>query len=81
MIGAGSFGTALAVLLARSGLRVTLLTRSAEQAQLLSRERENRRYLPGVQLPAQLAIEPASAGVARADLVFLAVPSRALAGR
>ena len=79
VIGAGSFGTALAVLLARSGLRVTLLTRSAEQAQLLSRERENRRYLPGVQLPSRLAIEPASAGVARADLVFLAVPSRALA--
>ena len=35
-------------------------------------------YLPGVVLPAQLRVEPASAGVARADYVFLAVPSQAM---
>ena len=78
VIGAGSFGTALAVLLARGGLRTTLQTRTAEQAALIDRERENRRYLPGVELPSQLRIEPASAGLARADYVFLAVPSRGL---
>lgn len=78
VIGAGSFGTALAVLLARGGLRTTLQTRSEEQAQTLQRERRNEAYLPGVELPAQLRIEPASAGVERADYVFLAVPSRAL---
>ena len=78
MIGAGSFGTALAVLLARGGLRTTLQTRTAEQAALIDRERENRQYLPGVELPSQLRIEPASAGVARADYVFLAVPSSGL---
>ncbi len=75
VIGAGSFGTALAVLLARAGLRTTLQTRSAEQARTIDAERENRHYLPGVQLPSQLRVEPASAGVARADYVFLAVPS------
>ena len=78
VIGAGSFGTALAVLLARGGLRTTLQTRTAEQAQTLQRERRNDAYLPGVELPAQLRIEPASAGVERADYVFLAVPSRGL---
>lgn len=78
MIGAGSFGTALAVLLARGGLRTTLQTRTPEQAQTLERERENAVYLPGVELPPQLRIEPASAGVERADFVFLAVPSRGL---
>ena len=78
VIGAGSFGTALAVLLDRAGLRTTLQTRSAEQANTLDRERENREYLPGVELPAALRVEAASAGVARADLIFLAVPSRAL---
>jgi len=78
VIGAGSFGTALAVLLARGGLRTTLQARTAEQAALLANERENRAYLPGVQLPAQLRVEPTSAGVARADYVFLAVPSRGL---
>ena len=79
MIGAGSFGTALAVLLARGGLRTTLQTRTAEQATAARRaSARTARYLPGVELPAQLRIEPASAGVARADYVFLAVPSRGL---
>jgi len=78
VIGAGSFGTALALLLSRGGLRTTLQTRTAEQATLIDQQRENRQYLPGVELPAQLRIEPASAGVARADYVFLAVPSRGL---
>ena len=76
VIGAGSFGTALAVLLVRGGLRTTLQTRTAEQAALLESERENRAYLPGVELPPGLKVEPAAAGVARADYVFLAVPSR-----
>ncbi len=78
VIGAGSFGTALAVLLARGGLRTTLQARTAEQAQLLESERENAGYLPGVELPGQLRIESTSAGVARADYVFLAVPSGGL---
>jgi glycerol-3-phosphate dehydrogenase (NAD(P)+) len=78
VIGAGSFGTALAVLLARGGLRTTLQTRTAEQARALEEQRENRAYLPGVVLPAQLRIEPSTAGLARADYVFLAVPSQEL---
>jgi glycerol-3-phosphate dehydrogenase (NAD(P)+) len=78
VIGAGSFGTALAVLLARGGLRTTLQARTPDQAEALESERENRRYLPGVELPTQLRVEPTSAGVAKADYVFLAVPSRCL---
>ncbi|HEX5853210.1 MAG TPA: NAD(P)H-dependent glycerol-3-phosphate dehydrogenase [Solirubrobacteraceae bacterium] len=78
VIGAGSFGTALAVLLARGGLRTTLQTRTEDQAASIERERENRAYLPGVELPSHLRVEPASVGVARADYVFLAVPSRGL---
>jgi glycerol-3-phosphate dehydrogenase (NAD(P)+) len=78
VIGAGSFGTALAVLLSRGGLRTTLQARTAVQAQRLESERENATYLPGVELPGQLRIESARAGVARADYVFLAVPSRGL---
>jgi len=79
VIGAGSFGTALAVLLARGGLRTTLQTRTPEQAVTLDSERQNTVYLPGVELPAQLRIEGASGGVERADYVFLAVPSHGLA--
>jgi glycerol-3-phosphate dehydrogenase (NAD(P)+) len=79
VIGAGSFGTAIAVLLVRSGLRTTLQTRTAAQAELLAQARENAAYLPQVELPPQLRIEPVSAGLARADYVFLGVPSNGLA--
>jgi glycerol-3-phosphate dehydrogenase (NAD(P)+) len=78
VIGAGSFGTALAIVLARGGLRTTLQARTAEQAQRLAQERENRTYLPGVELLPGLRVEAATAGVARADYVFLAVPSQEL---
>lgn len=78
VIGAGSFGTALAVLLARGGLRTTLQTRTPAQADAINEARANPTYLPDVELPAALRIEPTTNGVARADYVFLAVPSQAL---
>src|SRR4051794_1509109 len=78
VVGAGSFGTAVAVLLTRAGMRTTLQTRTAEQAKLLADERENKTYLAGVALPRELRIEPVGSGLARADLVFLGVPSRGL---
>jgi glycerol-3-phosphate dehydrogenase (NAD(P)+) len=78
VIGAGSFGTAVAVLLSRSGWRTTLQTRTAEQAQALSEQRENKVYLAGVELPKELRIEAATTGIAKADYVFLAVPSHGL---
>jgi glycerol-3-phosphate dehydrogenase (NAD(P)+) len=75
VIGAGSFGTAVAVLLARGGLRTTLKARTEEQAHRLQEDRENRSYLGGVAFPRELRIEHAGAGLARADYVFLGVPS------
>ncbi len=71
VVGAGSFGTAIAVLLARGGLRTTLQTRTEEQAEQMRETRENSRYLPGVQLPQELRIESVDAGLSRAELVFL----------
>ena len=78
VVGAGSFGTAVAVLLARGGLRTTLQTRTPEQAALLQSARENAVYLPEVALPPELRIESADVGLARYDLVFLGVPSGGL---
>ena len=78
VIGAGSFGTAVALLLARGGFRTTLQTRLPEQAEQLQADRENRVYLPGVEFPRDLRVEPVSAGLASANYVFLAVPSRGL---
>jgi glycerol-3-phosphate dehydrogenase (NAD(P)+) len=78
VVGAGSFGTAVAVLLARGGLRTTLQTRTKEQADRLLRDRENQAYLAGVELPRELRVEQLDAGLQRADYVFLGVPSDGL---
>jgi glycerol-3-phosphate dehydrogenase (NAD(P)+) len=79
VVGAGSWGTALAVALARAGLEVDLGCRSAEQAEEVGRERQNARYLPGVRLPDAVRVARASElKLAAQDLVCLAVPARAL---
>ncbi len=80
MVGAGSFGTAIALLLERAGVRTTLLCRMAQQAARLEATRENARYLPGVSLPSGLKIQPFGARehFQRPDLLFLAVPSQDL---
>jgi 1-acyl-sn-glycerol-3-phosphate acyltransferase len=79
VIGAGTWGTSVAVMLARAGLEVDLGTRTREQAEQLAATRVNERYLPGVQLPA--AVRPARASeleLSRHDLVCFAVPAAAL---
>jgi glycerol-3-phosphate dehydrogenase (NAD(P)+) len=78
VVGAGSFGTAVAVLLARGGFRTTLQTRTPEQCARLEADRENKAYLAEVILPRELRIESAASGLARADYVFLGVPSGGL---
>jgi len=79
VIGAGSWGTAVAVLLARGGLEVELGTRTEEKAEEILAKRENEPYLPGVKLPDGLVVKRATEiELAGCDLVCLAVPSRAL---
>ncbi|MBV9715410.1 MAG: 1-acyl-sn-glycerol-3-phosphate acyltransferase [Solirubrobacterales bacterium] len=79
IIGAGSFGTSLAVCLARAGFEVELGCRTREQAQILGRERTNSAYLPGVELPDSVRVtRAANLALERHDLVCLAVPARAL---
>ena len=82
VIGGGSFGTAVSLLLVRAGARTTLLCRSAEQVTELIERGENEHYLPGVALPRELKVRQFAAHPEqfhRADLVFLAVPSKGLA--
>lgn len=79
VIGAGSWGTGLAIALSRAGVSVELGCRTEEQARELAAARENRHYLPGVRLPDSIRIERAGALELReADLVCLAVPTREL---
>jgi glycerol-3-phosphate dehydrogenase (NAD(P)+) len=79
VIGAGSWGTSVAVTLAGAGLEVELGCRTAEQAQILADTRENARYLPGVELPdAVHVMRAADLNLEGHDVVCLAVPARAL---
>jgi glycerol-3-phosphate dehydrogenase (NAD(P)+) len=79
IIGAGTWGTSLAVSLAHAGLEVELGCRTEEQAQTLRDARQNERYLPGIALPESVRIgRAAELELGGHDLVCLAVPARGL---
>lgn len=75
IIGAGAWGTALAVLWANAGRAVTLVARTAEAASDLTKARENAAYLPGIMLPDGLEI---TSDIPQADLWVIATPAQAL---
>jgi glycerol-3-phosphate dehydrogenase (NAD(P)+) len=78
VLGAGSWGTALAALLARHGYPTTLWGRDAERVRALAGAHENTRYLPGVALPDSLrATTDLAAAVRRADWILVVTPSHA----
>ena len=79
VVGAGAWGTAFAVHLARLGRPVVLVPRRPEQAAALLATRENRDYLAGVALPESLVITAdLSAALGVSTVVLLACPSQAL---
>ncbi|MGW5438298.1 NAD(P)H-dependent glycerol-3-phosphate dehydrogenase [Nocardia asteroides] len=78
VMGAGSWGTAFAKVLAEAGTEVTIWARRGEVAQALDSEHRNPFYLPGVQLPPVRATDDHRAALDGADLVVLAVPSQSL---
>lgn len=79
VIGAGGWGTALAMLLVEAGHSVRLWVRRSALCAQLVRERENTPYLPGVSLPESLGYTISLAEAVRvAQLLVLAVPSHAM---
>ncbi|ODA40381.1 NAD(P)H-dependent glycerol-3-phosphate dehydrogenase [Desulfosporosinus sp. BG] len=75
--GAGSWGSALAVLLANAGHQVSLIGRQPDEMERLKKQRENARYLPGVVLPPGL-LPTTDLTLLKADLVVLSVPSHSV---
>ena len=76
IVGAGSWGTALAILLARNDRGVRLWSVDKSELDPLPAERENKRYLPGVRFPEPLAIEfELPKLVAACDDLLVVVPS------
>jgi len=79
VIGAGSFGTTFAKVLADAGCDVTIWARRPEVAQEIQVAKRNTQYLPGINLPKSLrATSELSRAVSGASLVFLAVPSQSM---
>ncbi|HEX7080966.1 MAG TPA: NAD(P)H-dependent glycerol-3-phosphate dehydrogenase [Gammaproteobacteria bacterium] len=78
VLGAGSWGTALAIQLARAGRPTVLWARDAEQVRTMRAERRNPRYLPDAPFPEALEVTADfAAAVGAADDVLIVVPSHA----
>ena len=76
IVGTTTWGTTLAVTLANRGLPVTLLARTAAEAEVLESERKNSRFLPQTPFPESLRVTAdARKAVSSAGVVILAVPS------
>jgi len=81
VLGAGSWGTALAILLARNGVPNTLWARDQAMVSAMQDTRCNPRYLPGVLLPEEISLtSDLPTGLNRAEIVLIVVPSHAFCG-
>ncbi len=78
ILGAGSWGTALAVLWAKQGRQITLWGHNPERIAQLASSRKNLEYLPGVFLPPAIEVTDKLTDCADADLVVFVTPSVAL---
>ena len=78
ILGAGSWGTALAHLWAKGGNQVLLWGHDPGRTETLNTTRENTAYLPGVKLPASIQVTSDLADCATADLIVVVTPSIAV---
>ncbi|GGA89059.1 glycerol-3-phosphate dehydrogenase [NAD(P)+] [Neiella marina] len=80
VLGAGSYGTALALLIARNGHQTLLWGHEADHVERLQADRENKEFLPGVEFPDTLAVTNDIAEAASAcNTILVVVPSFAFA--
>ncbi|MBD57235.1 NAD(P)H-dependent glycerol-3-phosphate dehydrogenase [Pseudoalteromonas sp. SSMSWG5] len=81
VLGAGSYGTALAICFARNGHPVTLWGRNSDDVATLAAERKNQRYVPDVTFPESLKLEAdLETAVKASKIILVVVPSHAFAG-
>ena len=78
VVGAGSWGTALALLLQGNGLPTTVWGHEQETISSIREHRENRVYLPGVTLPPELQFTSELHDLASSDLILIVTPSKAV---
>jgi glycerol-3-phosphate dehydrogenase (NAD(P)+) len=79
IIGTGSFGTAIGILLTKKGYNVKMWDRKKEMLDEINKTKENIRYLPGVLIPSNLKTEASIENcLLNADVIVMAVPSHAV---
>ncbi|MEP2782455.1 MAG: NAD(P)H-dependent glycerol-3-phosphate dehydrogenase [Pseudoruegeria sp.] len=79
VLGAGAFGTALAITLARTGQPVLLWARNEAHADALNTSRENALRLPGAPLPSSIEVTSLMSRLGGTETILLAVPMQAIA--
>ncbi len=78
VVGAGSYGTALAICLARNGNKTLLWARDNNHIEQMQKQRSNEKYLPGVEFPEKLALSADLSKVISASTnILVVVPSHA----
>ncbi|MCL2360582.1 MAG: NAD(P)H-dependent glycerol-3-phosphate dehydrogenase [Defluviitaleaceae bacterium] len=78
IIGSGSWGTAIGIMLAENGCKVTLWSYTQSESEALQQHRENRAFLPGFEIPDSVAYTYELSRCADADIVICATPSFAV---
>lgn len=81
VLGAGSWGTAIATLARRAGRKTTMWSRDPVTAEQITHQARNEKYLPGLELPSGIeATHDLPAAVKGAEAVFVVVPSGSVRG-
>lgn len=78
IMGAGGFGTALAVMLSNSGHKVSLWGHNSEHQKLLAQTRTNEKLLKGITIPQDIKIVDNTDGIENAQFIFIATPTFAV---
>ena len=76
VIGAGSWGTTLAVLLGEKNYKVTLWARRKELAEDINKTRENEQYLKGIKIPETVTATNSIESISGSNIIVIAVPSK-----
>jgi glycerol-3-phosphate dehydrogenase (NAD(P)+) len=76
VLGAGAWGTALALVAARAGASVTLWAREPEVVASIQSARENTKFLPGITLPQSIKVTGSAIDLAGSDAILMVVPAQ-----
>lgn len=78
VIGAGAWGTALAILANRAGSKVTLWTRNTQVVDSIKSRRENAQYLPDQFIDPAIDVTDSTAFIAKCDMLVVTIPAQSM---